>query len=142
MIAKLKTRLKREIKQHSVPRLGLHDDSSLMEIHKDGEITGRLDLAKELLEMLSKITEPRKYERINLNPKIEKNVPMRISKYFWLKDMEVTDSVWLTFIEKRRLQDYLNRLKSKSSTLYDSYFDDKQFKVRAEKDGFRMWRSK
>jgi len=52
MIAKLKTRLKREIKQHSVPRLGLHDDSSFMDIHKDGEITGRLNLAKELLEIM------------------------------------------------------------------------------------------
>ena len=81
-------------------------------------------------------------KRVDRVPNIEKNVPMRMSKYFWLKDMEVTDSVWLTFIEKRRLQDYLNRLKLKSSILYDSYFDDKQFKFRAEKDGFRMWRTK
>ena len=80
-------------------------------------------------------------KRVDRVPTIEKNVPMRMSKYFWLKDMEVTDSVWLTFIEKRKLQDYLNRLKLKSSTLYDSYFDDKQFKFRAENDGFRMWRT-
>ena len=144
MIAKLKTRLKREIQQHSVPRLELHDDSSLMEIHREGEITGRLDLAKELLEMLSKITEPRKYERINLNPKIEKNVPIpkKQNKYFWLRDMEVMDSVLLTSNEKRRVYDYIHKIKNFNSILYNSYFDDKEFKFSAEGDGFRMWRSK
>ena len=77
-------------------------------------------------------------------PKIEKNVPIpkKQNKYFWLRDMEVMDSVLLTSNEKRRVYDYIHKIKNFNSILYNSYFDDKEFTFRPEGDGFRMWRSK
>ena len=83
----------------------------------------------------------------NRIPKIEKNVPMPEKKYtyFWLKDMEVMDSVLLTSEEKRKVQNYLWKLTydhRSNASIYDSYFDDKEFTFRPEEDGFRMWRTK
>ncbi len=145
MIAKLKTRLQREIKQHSVPRLGLHDDSSFMEIHKDGEITGRLDLAKELLKMLSKITEPKKYTAIELNLEIEKNIPMwenSKSKYYFLIEMEVGDSV---LIKNKKHFDFVNATitnwKGKKHLQYYDAMKDRKYSHRRLKDNsYRIWR--
>ena len=80
----------------------------------------------------------------NRIPEIEKNVPMpeKKYKYFWLKDMEVMDSVLLTFKEKKRAYDYICKLRRKNTNIYDPYFDDKEFTFRPEGDGFRMWRTK
>jgi hypothetical protein len=147
MIAKLKTRLKREIKQHSVPRLGLHDDSSLMEIHKDGEITGRLDLAKELLKMVSKLDEIKKYTAIELNPKIEKNIPMwenSKSKYYFLIEMEVGDSV---LIKNKKHFDFVNGTitnwkRKKHLQYYDAMKDRKYSHRRLKDNSYRIWRVK
>ena len=63
ILNKIKIRLKREIKEHSVPRLGLYDDSSHMEVYNEGVITGRLDFANELLDMISRyeLTEKNKH---------------------------------------------------------------------------------
>ena len=83
----------------------------------------------------------------NRIPEIEKNVPMpeKKYKYFWLKDMEVMDSVLLTSEEKRKLHDYTRKLSYKhrsNISIYDPYFKDKEFTFRPEGDGFRMWRTK
>jgi len=145
MIAKLKTRLKREIKQHSVPRLGLHDDSSFMEIHKDGEITGRLDLAKELLKMISKLDEIKKYTAIELNPEIEKNIPMwenSKSKYYFLIEMEVGDSV---LIKNKKHFDFVNSTianwkRKKHLQYYDAMKDRKYSHRRLKDNSYRIWR--
>ena len=78
-------------------------------------------------------------------PEIEKNVPMpeKKRKYFWLKDMEVMDSVLLiSKKEKRTIYDYILKLRRKNANIYDPYFDDKEFTFRPEGDGFRMWRTK
>ena len=77
-------------------------------------------------------------------PEIEKNVPMPEKKYryFWLKDMEVMDSVLLTSKEKKKVYDYICKLRRKNTNIYDPYFDDKEFTFRPEGDGFRMWRTK
>ena len=63
ILNKIKIRLKREIKEHSVPRLGLYDDSSHMEVYNEGVITGRLDFANELIDMISRyeLTEKNKH---------------------------------------------------------------------------------
>ena len=145
MIAKLKTRLKREIKQHSVPRLGLHDDSSFMEIHKDGEITGRLDLAKKLLKMISKLDEVKKYTAIELNPEIEKNIPMwenSKSKYYFLIEMEVGDSV---LIKNKKHFDFVNSTianwkRKKHLQYYDAMKDRKYSHRRLKDNSYRIWR--
>ena len=80
----------------------------------------------------------------NRIPEIEKNVPIpkKQNRYFWLKDMEVMDSVLLTSKEKKRAYDYICKLRRKNTTIYDPYFDDKEFTFRPEGDGFRMWRTK
>tara|TARA_Y100000052_G_C2874451_1_gene41899 strand:- start:228 stop:476 length:249 start_codon:yes stop_codon:yes gene_type:complete len=80
----------------------------------------------------------------NRTPEIEKNVPMpeKKYKYFWLKDMEVMDSVLLTSEEKRKVYSYVSKLSYKRASIHDPYFDDKEFTFRPEGDGFRMWRTK
>ena len=148
MIAKLKTRLKREIKQHSVPRLGLHDDSSFMEIHKDGEITGRLDLAKELLDIISRPTERKEYTPIELNTEIEKNVPIwsnSKSKYYFLIEMEVGDSVHLqSKTEFTSVMSTITNWKNiKKKTQYYDEMKDRKYSYRRLKDNsYRIWRVK
>lgn len=77
-------------------------------------------------------------------PEIEKNVPIpkKQNRYFWLKDMEVMDSVLLTSAERKRVYDYTKKARYPKSILYDSSFEDKKFTFRPEGDGFRMWRTK
>ena len=55
----------------------------------------------------------------NRIPEIEKNVPMPKKKYryFWLKDMEVMDSVLLTSKEKKRAYDYICKLRRKNTNI-------------------------
>ena len=149
MINKLKTRLKREIKQYSVPRLSLNGNCSQHEIHDDGIITGRLALAKELLKMISEPDKRKKYTPTKLNTEIEKNIPLWTykahNKYHFLIEMEVGDSVRIE--SKKRLWLILSTLtnwknKNKNLSLYEM-MKDRKFSYRTMKDNsYRIWRVK
>lgn len=145
---KVKKRLEREIKEHSVPRLPLNGNCSQFEIHDDGIITGRLALAKELLDIISKPIERKKYVPINLKTKIEKNVPIwgdSKSKYYFLIEMEVGDSVHIE--SKTHFTSVLSTITNwrniKKKTQYYEVMKDRKYSHRRLKDNsYRIWRVK
>ena len=53
ILNKVERYLKEQIKKESMPRLGVNDDSSILDAQKDGEIIGRANLSEELLDMIS-----------------------------------------------------------------------------------------
>jgi len=53
ILNKVERYLKEQIKKESMPRLGVNDDTSILDTQKDGEIIGRANLSEELLDMIS-----------------------------------------------------------------------------------------
>tara|TARA_R100001510_G_scaffold828_1_gene617 strand:- start:591 stop:806 length:216 start_codon:yes stop_codon:yes gene_type:complete len=53
ILNKVERYIKEQIKKESMPRLGVNDDSSILDAQKDGEIIGRANLSEELLDMIS-----------------------------------------------------------------------------------------
>ena len=145
---KIKKRLEREIKENSIPRLPLNGNCSQFEIHDDGIITGRLALAKELLNIISKPTERKEYTPIELNTEIEKNVPIwsnSKSKYYFLVEMEVGDSVHLqSKTEFTSVMSTITNWKNiKKKTQYYDEMKDRKYSYRRLKDNsYRIWRVK
>ena len=143
---KVKNRLEREIKEHSVPILPLNDNWSQHEIHDDGIITGRLALAKELLNIISKPIERKKDK---WTPTIEKNIPIWTNKsnvkYYFLIEMEVGDSIH--FESKKQLWKILSTItnwknRNKKFQFYE-IMQDRKFSYRTMKDkSYRLWRVK
>ena len=53
ILNKVERYIKEQIKKESMTRLGVNDDSSILDAQKDGEIIGRANLSEELLDMIS-----------------------------------------------------------------------------------------